>query len=113
MTTETDSGLQVWRELADRLVGTIDGVEHGRMMSSDAVTWGGKVFAFHTPRGRFIGMGFRIGRDNDPGDLGVAEWEHLAPVKSRPPMWDWVLVPPSQSAHWEALARLALKQFTG
>ena len=106
-----DSGLTQWRALADHLVASIDGVEHGKMMSSDAVTWRGKVFAFHTTKGRFAGMGFRIGRNNDPGELGVSEWEQLAPFKSKPPMKDWVLVPPSQSAHWEELARLALRQY--
>ena len=100
----------VWTELADRLVAGHAGVSHGKMMSSDAVTFGGKVFAFYTDKGRFAGLGLRLGRDFDVEALKLADWEHLAPFKSRPPMVDWILVGSRHSDRWTELARLALKQ---
>ena len=99
-----------WQMLAEHLVASERGVEHGKMMSSDAVTLGGKVFAFHTTKGRFEGMGFRLGRDFDVDGLKLSSWEHLAPVKSRPPMIDWILVGPQERNRWPELAALALER---
>ena len=97
-----------WRALADDLVAREPGVEHGKMMSSDAVTFGGKVFAFHTTKGRFEGLGLRLGRDYDVDGLGLTTWEHLAPFKSKPPMRDWILVGAEDIDRWPDLATRAL-----
>ena len=97
-----------WRRLAADLVARERGVEHGRMMSSEAVTLAGKVFAFHTTKGRFEGLGLRLGRDFDVDGLKLASWEHLAPFKSKPPMKDWILVGPEDGDRWPELAAIAL-----
>ena len=72
MTESTDSET-VFQRIADELVAANDGVEHGRMMSAPAVTWGGKVFAFYSRRGGPLGMGFRLGRDYEFGTLPVKD----------------------------------------
>lgn len=99
-----------WRALADDLVAREKGVEPGKMMSSDAVTLRGKVFAFHTTKGRFEGLGLRLGRDYDVEGLGLTAWEHLAPFRSKPPMLDWVLVGPQDIDRWPELAAIALER---
>jgi hypothetical protein len=109
MTKGDSDGATAWRELAESLVTREEGVDHGKMMSSDAVTYGGKVFAFYTTRGRFEGLGVRLGRDHDIAGLKLSSWEYLAPFKSKPPMKDWILVGPVERKRWPELARLALK----
>lgn len=99
-----------WRALADEVVAREKGVERGKMMSSDAVTLGGKVFAFHTTKGRFEGLGLRLGRDYDVESLGLTAWEHLAPFRSKPPMLDWVLVGADDIDRWPELASIALER---
>jgi hypothetical protein len=97
-----------WTALADTLVASEKGVRHGKMMSSDAVTFAGRVFAFYTGKGRFHGLGLRLGRAFDVDALGLKAWQHLAPFKSKPPMKDWILVGADERERWPELARLAL-----
>ncbi len=108
MLTENDSDLAAWRNLADGLVAHEAGVERGRMMSSDAVKFNGKVFAFFTASGRFAGLGVRLGKEVDVFSLKLRDWEYLAPFKSKPPMMDWILIGPKDRARWGEMARLAL-----
>ncbi len=99
-----------WQSLADELVAREKGVEPGKMMSSDAVTLRGKVFAFHTTKGRFEGLGLRLGRDFDVESLDLTSWSYLAPFKTKPPMKDWILVGPEDLQRWPELAALALSR---
>ncbi|MEQ9691252.1 MAG: hypothetical protein RLO48_16100 [Bauldia litoralis] len=108
LTDDDNPDLAAWRHLADDLVANESGVERGRMMSSDAVKFGGKVFAFYTTKGKFAGLGVKLGRDIDVFSLGLSEWEYLAPFKSKPPMMDWILVGPKDRARWPDMARFAL-----
>ncbi|WP_421725364.1 hypothetical protein [Bauldia sp.] len=108
MLTSDDSDKRAWLDLAESLVETEDGVARGKMMSSDAVTFGGKVFAFFTTKGRFAGLGVRLGRDLDVFSLKLTDWEYLAPFKSKPPMMDWILIGPADRDRWPEMARLAL-----
>ena len=81
-------------------------VRAGRMMSSPALTLGGKVFAFfHRDE-----MAFRLGRDFDPGTFGVRRGAPLRPFKTKGPLLDWLQVPAEEAARWEALAREALRR---
>lgn len=101
---------QKYARLAEKFVMVHDGVEHGNMMRTPVLTWGGKVFAFHSARGKQAGMGFRLGRDYDFSSLPTENWAHLAPFKTKPPMKDWVLLPPSEADHWPAMTLTALKR---
>jgi hypothetical protein len=108
MPTKGDSDLAAWRKLADRLIAGEAAVERGRMMSSDAVTFNGKVFAFYTASGRFAGLDVRPGKDVDVFSLQLKDWEYLAPFKSKPPMMDWILIGAKDRARWSEMAHLAL-----
>ncbi|MCP4384489.1 MAG: hypothetical protein GY798_24270 [Hyphomicrobiales bacterium] len=108
MLTPDGSDQDTWLVLAEDLLANEAGVERGRMMSSDAVTFGGKVFAFYTTRGRFAGLGIRLGRDLDVFSLKLTDWEYLAPFKSKPPMMDWIVVGKQDRDRWPEMARLAL-----
>ena len=104
----SDDGAEIYEKLAEALVATEPDVDHGRMMSSPAVTVGGKVFAFLAGTKKFPGMGFRLGRDFDVTGLPDGSWTYLAPFRTKPPMRDWVLVAPDRSDLWPKLAQTAL-----
>ena len=102
-----------WHRIADGLVHGEADVEYGRMMSSPAVTLGGKVFAFYCANNLMTGIGARLGRDFDVDGLGLTDWSVLSPFKSKPPLKDWIVVGPADMARWSEVARLALKQMRG
>ncbi len=110
--TKTDNGstdgAETWEALADRLVSSEEGVEHGRMMSAEAVTYQGKVFAFRSTKSGTAGLGVRLGRDFDFPSIPTDAWTHLAPFKTKPPMKDWIIVADHQAHHWPGLANIAL-----
>lgn len=99
---------QRWEDLAATLLGTEAGVARGRMMSADALTYGGKVFVFFSTKGGRAGLGARIGRDTDVASLGLADWQHLAPFKTRPPMKDWIVAGAADCARWRTVATTCL-----
>lgn len=100
----------LYDDLAETLIIANDGVVHGNLMRAPALTWGGKVFAFHNSSGKHAGMGFRLGRDYDFGSLPTKNWSHLAPFKTKPPMLDWILSPLEEAHHWPKIAEIALKR---
>ncbi len=108
----TDTGL-AWQTLAETLVQTEDGVAHGRMMSSPAVTYGGKVFAFYCDTDFLRGIGVRLGRGYDIDAEALSEWQLLSPFKTRPPLKDWFVIGPADVAHWSRLSRQALRAMRG
>ncbi len=82
----------------------------GRMMSAEAVTRDGKVFAFWSTKGGREGLGLRIPRNVDLSEFALTDWQHLAPFKTRPPMKDWIVVGRRDRDKWAALGRLAYEQ---
>ncbi|MEM8743402.1 MAG: hypothetical protein AAGF14_02070 [Pseudomonadota bacterium] len=105
---ESAAAEQSWDTLATHLIETEHDVERGRMMSADAVTCGGKVFAFRSSKTGTEGLGVRLGRDYDFASLPTQDWTHLAPFKAKPPMKDWVMVSDMDARHWPELAGIAL-----
>lgn len=82
----------------------IEGVAVGRMMSSPALIYKGKVFAFfHKEQ-----MTFKLGKDFVPEEEGLQGCTFLSPFKHKPPMRAWIVVPWTEKDHWESLARSAL-----
>ncbi|MEM7301582.1 MAG: hypothetical protein AAF468_10915 [Pseudomonadota bacterium] len=100
--------LREWHALADDLAAQNDDVAHGRMMSAPALTHGGKVFAFHSTKSGFPGLGCRLGRNYPFETLNLSHWQHLAPFKTRPPMKDWLLIGLDDLGQWQPLAETAL-----
>lgn len=78
----------------------------GKMMSSPALKYKGKVFAFFYKES----MGFKLGKDFQPDSMGLNEWELLSPFKNKPPMKAWFIVPFSESGRWQELCTMALEK---
>lgn len=49
-----DHTAQAWHTLSDRMVTEVKGVERGKMMSADALTFAGKVFVFFSTKALHI-----------------------------------------------------------
>ena len=96
-----------WQRLADRFTAANPGVAPGKMMSAEALTYGGKVFAFFSTRGGRAGLGCRLGRDFDMGALALADWQYLAPFRTKPAMKDWIVAGEGDRSRWPDLMRVA------
>ncbi len=109
----TDEGLKGrWSELCARQIALRPDVARGRMMSADALTHAGKVFVFFSTRGGRTGLGLRLGRDYPVESLGLTDWQHLAPFKTKPPLKDWIVAGAGDADRWNELAELALSLAT-
>ncbi|MCB0661293.1 MAG: hypothetical protein KDC24_01030 [Saprospiraceae bacterium] len=80
-------------------------VAPGKMMSSPALQYKGKVFAFFYQDK----MCFKLGKSFQPEDSGINEWQHLSPFKNKPPMTAWFVIDPVHSDQWENLSQMALE----
>lgn len=98
-----------WRALAERALAANPDIAPGRMMSAQALTHAGKVFAFHSTKGGRAGLGCRLGRDFDVAGLGLTDWQHLAPFRTKPPMRDWIVAGAGDLARWPGLIDAALR----
>ena len=81
-------------------------IKAGKMMSSEAITFKGKVFAFFSRKNKMV---FKLGKDFDPDNFGI-EICVFNPFKNRPPLNGWFEVPFSEKEQWEPLAKRALSQ---
>lgn len=97
-----------WTELCARRMERSPEIARGRMMSAEALTLGGKVFAFFSTKGGRAGLGVRLGRDYPVEELGLTDWQHLAPFRTKPPMKDWIVAGAADAGRWDELAELAL-----
>ncbi|MEO0495903.1 MAG: hypothetical protein AAF141_00835 [Pseudomonadota bacterium] len=97
-----------WVMLRDQMIHEHHNVAQGRMMSADALTYAGKVFAFFSQKGGRVGLGCRVGREADLAHLQLRDWQHLAPFKTKPPMKDWIVLGAGDLPHWSELARHCL-----
>jgi hypothetical protein len=107
--TDIDRARQVWHALSDQMADEFKGVERGKMMSADALTYAGKVFVFFSTKGGGTGLGCRLGRDYPFDQLKLSQIRHLAPFKTKPPMKDWILVDYCDADRWHELVRIALE----
>ncbi len=83
-----------------------EGVVIGKMMSSPAVKYKGKVFTFfHNEK-----MTFKLGKNFEPEEEGLQGCTYLNPFKNKPPMRAWIIVPYEEKDRWEDLAHLALNK---
>mgnify|MGYP002864013020 CR=1 FL=1 len=100
---------QRFRSIAALLAAENKDIAPGKMMSSPAIKYRGKVFAFYYGNK----MVFRLGRDFRPETFGINQYSILAPFKTKPPMMDWFEIPATSADKWETLARYALLQKGG
>lgn len=97
------------KETFDRILIALcaeEGVVPGRMMSRPAVLFGGSVIALLSDDS----MVFKLGVDYDPRAAGLDEFSVPQPVRSRPPMKNWLRVERSHQDRWLELARLSLEK---
>ena len=74
------------------------------MMSSDAIRYNNKVFAFfHNEM-----MTFKLSHDFDLMEFGIEEWYPLSPFRTKPPLKGWFMIPAKYMDKWPQLAEMAL-----
>lgn len=79
----------------------------GKMMSSPAIQYNGKVFAFFYKEA----MTFKLGKDCDARQqFDLQKIAHLSPFKNKPPMTAWFIVEADESEKWPMLAEYAMEQ---
>lgn len=98
----------LFRSIADKLAREHSQVTSGKMMSSPAITYKGKVFAFYQKQE----MIFKLGREFDLAALDITNHRVLAPFKTKPPILDWLIISSNEQQKWEELARHALRQLS-
>lgn len=79
-------------------------IKTGKMMSSEAITYRGKVFAFFSRKKKMV---FKLGTDFDPYAYGI-EIQIFNPFKKRGPLNGWFEVAFSEKEQWEPLTEKAL-----
>ncbi len=94
-----------FRSIAALLASENSAITLGKMMSSPALHYQGKVFAFYYEKQ----MVFRLGRDFQPESFNIQHYRVLAPFKTKPPMVDWFEIPSAHQHRWEELSRYALQ----
>lgn len=99
----SDSHTQ-FETIRNRLVDAHEHVANGKMMSSEAITYKKKVFAFFYDDA----MCFKLGRNFDLAGYGIEEYSVLSPFKNKAPMLDWIIIP--NSVQWDTLAEQALQK---
>ena len=100
-----DEEEQRFRSIAALLARENSAITLGKMMSSPALHYQGKVFAFYYGKK----MVFRLGRDFQPETFNIQHYRLLAPFKTKPPMVDWFEIASADQHRWEELSRYALQ----
>src|SRR5258706_14568920 len=100
-----DEEEQRFRSIAALFARENSAVTLGKMMSSPALQYQGKVFAFYYGKK----MVFRLGRDFQPELFNIQHYSLLAPFKTKSPMVDWFEIPSADQHRWEELSRYALQ----
>ncbi len=91
-------------EIRDKLCSKDKHMRPGKMMSSEALTYKGKVFAFLSRKK----MVFRFGKDFDPNGVD-GEVTVFNPYINRPPLNGWFEVPLTEKELWIPMTENALE----
>jgi len=81
------------------------GVTEGKMMSSPAIHFNSKVFAFFSRKNKMV---FRLGKNYPEGLIDV-ELVEFSPFKTKKPLSGWYEVHFDDHKQWERLAAQALE----
>jgi ribosomal protein L24E len=79
-------------------------ISAGKMMSSEAITFDGKVFAFFSRKKKMV---FKLGKEFDPDAHGV-EICVFNPFTNRSPLNGWFEIPYSEKDQWIPFTEKAL-----
>ena len=95
-----------FRAIAETLTAEQSAVTWGKMMSSPGIKYGDKFFAFYYNKG----VVFRFGRDFAPESVGINNYTHLSPFKTKPPLRDWFCITADDQDRWAELANIAMQR---
>jgi len=97
---------EYFNEIRQLFINRHQGVSPGKMMSSAAVTYNDKVFAFFSRKKKMV---FKLGKDFDPirEDYDIQVFN---PFKKRPPLYGWFEVTYDHKDRWANLAEQALEK---
>ena len=84
-----------------------EGVTEGKMMSSPAIHFRGKVFAFFSRKNKMV---FKLGERIDV-HLSNNEMRPFSPFKNKKPLKGWYEVDYERHDEWKQLAEVALERF--
>ncbi|MDO5972129.1 hypothetical protein Q4Q35_20205 [Flavivirga aquimarina] len=79
-------------------------ITEGKMMSSEAIHYKGKVFAFFSTKQNMV---FKLGKDYNTQAIS-APLEVFSPFKSKKPLSGWYQLRKEHKSYWEPLTKLAL-----
>ncbi len=99
-----DKEEKLFNSIVEEFTNRHSNVTFGKMMSSPALKYGGKVFAFFYDRQ----MTFKLGEDFDPASAGIKKVKLLNPFKTKGPLKGWYVIGFDQNKKWRELTRLAL-----
>ena len=74
------------------------------MMSSEAITYKSKVFAFFSRKQKMV---FKLGKDFDPNTYDI-DISIFNPFKNRKPLYGWFEVSYDDKEQWEVLTQRSL-----
>lgn len=80
-------------------------IKPGKMMSSEAITYNKKVFAFFSRKKKMV---FKLGKDFNPDNFGI-EISVFNPFNKRAPLNGWFEVPFTEKSMWKPLTKKALE----
>lgn len=101
-----DDSIKLLDDIGRKLAETHPDVAAGKMMSSRALTYKGKSFAFYYQQQN--AMVFRVGKTFDADAARIQHHSPLSPFKTRGPVPGWLQVTVEGRDQWEGLAVLAL-----
>ena len=79
-------------------------VKPGKMMSSEAITYKDKVFAFISRKNKMV---FKLGKGFDP-DTADIEMNVFSPFKNKKPLSGWFEIDYQYNDHWKPYTEKAL-----
>ena len=104
-----DKGEKLFNKLVDQFTSEYENVTFGKMMSSPAIKYNGKVFAFFY-NGQ---MTYKLGEEFNPASMGLTNVDILNPFKRKGPLKGWFVVGYNDNKKWEELTNLALSKISG
>lgn len=94
----------LFEDIRAELCASRAGVHEGKMMSSDAIKYNGKVFAFFSTKEAMV---FKLGKDADLSQF-EAQLAPFNPFKKKGPLAGWFQASFADKAQWLPLSLSAL-----
>lgn len=93
-------------EVADIMVSENESVGYGKMMSSPAIVYNQKVFAFLYGNS----MVFKLGKDYNFNEIKITQHNIFNPFKNKAPMSNWYVIGSDNAEKWLELAEIAFRK---